>query len=162
MKFNEIRKVYADHMPSLTEQYKEDPHKVDPYIYDWASIFTPIEESMWSEIRAADLPMFPQLPVFNYFLDFANPFVKVAIECDGSQWHDAKRDAGRDKKLREAGWTVYRVPGKVCNRVLLCPAELKELELDETELANRVHDYLTTTARSVVFAIKRKHFEGSD
>lgn len=158
MKFKEIRKAYAQNMQSLTKQYKQDPHKVDPYIFDWASVFTPIEQSMWSEIRSADLPMFPQLPVFNYFLDFANPFVKVAIECDGAGWHDAEKDAERDKKLRRAGWTVYRIPGHMCNRVLLCPAELKELELDEEEFAQRVHDYMTKTARGVVMAIKQKHF----
>jgi len=160
MKFNEIRKAYADHMPDLQKQWEEDPSKVDPYIYDWASIFTPIEESMWAEIRAVGLPMFPQVPIFNYFLDFANPFLKVAIECDGAKWHDPVKDAKRDRKLREDGWTIYRVPGKVCNRVLLCPAELKELELDEDEFARRVQEYMTSTARSVVFAIKRKHFEG--
>jgi len=70
------------------------------------------------------------------------------------------KDAKRDRKLREDGWTIYRVPGKVCNRVLLCPAELKELELDEDELAERVHEYMTNSVHSIVFAIKRKHFEG--
>lgn len=158
MKFNEIREAYAKHLPDLKRQWDKDPETVDPYIYDWASVFTPIEESMWAEIRSVGLTMFPQVPVFNYFLDFANPFLKVAIECDGAQWHDPEKDAKRDRKLEREGWTIYRVPGKVCNRVLLCPAELKELELNDHEFAERVHDYMTNTGRSFVVAIKQKHF----
>jgi len=84
--------------------------------------------------------------------------VKVAIECDGAEWHDAERDAERDRKLKNEGWTIYRVPGSVCLKSLPCPAELKELELDEEEFLTRVHAYNTTTARSVVMRIKEKHF----
>jgi hypothetical protein len=158
MKFNEIRQAYAKNMASLHKQWKDSPYMIDPYFYDWASIFTPIEEAMWGEIRSAGLPMFPQVPVLNYFVDFGNPFVKVAIECDGADWHDAERDAERDRKLKNEGWIIYRVPGSVCLKSLPCPAELKELDLDEDEFLNRVHAYNTTTARSVVMRIKEKHF----
>lgn len=159
MNFYEIRQVYARNMSSLERQWKEHPTMIDPYFYDWASIFTPVEEAMWGEIRAASLPMFPQVPVLNYFVDFGNPFVKVAIECDGAQWHGGERDAKRDHRLNQEGWTIYRLPGYVCKKTLPCPAELKELNLDKDEFNDRVHAYNTTTARSVVMRIKAKHFE---
>jgi hypothetical protein len=160
MEFNAIRKAYAENLSDLKDQWAADPNCVDPYIFDWASVFTPIEEAVWGEIRAAGITMFPQLPVFNYFLDFANPFIKVAVECDGAQWHDAEKDRKRDQKLIADGWTVYRIPGKICNRVLLSPPELKELELSPDEFEQRVHEWMTTTATGVITAIKRKHFEG--
>ena len=37
------------------------------------------------------------------------------IECDGEFYHrDKSKDAARDAKLREAGWSVYRITGKDC------------------------------------------------
>ena len=40
---------------------------------------------------------------------------KVVIECDGEAYHrDKEKDRARDKKLREAGWSVYRISGKDC------------------------------------------------
>ena len=89
----------------------------DPYaIADWVSIFTPIEAAAWSDLRSAGLPMWPQLPVGRFFVDFGNPIAKVALECDGAAWHqDKAKDEARDAELRRMGWTVYRASGKVCN-----------------------------------------------
>ena len=55
-------------------------------------------------------------------VDFGNPIAKVALECDGAQFHDARKDAARDRKLAALGWTVYRVPGWQCLRDVELPA----------------------------------------
>ena len=37
---------------------------------------------------------------------------KIIIEIDGERWHDAEKDAIRDKKLNDAGYIVYRIKSK--------------------------------------------------
>jgi very-short-patch-repair endonuclease len=78
-------------------------------------VLTPIEQWLWHDIRALDLVMYPQYPVAGFFVDFANPKAKVAIECDGAEFHQVyEKDASRDAKLKSLGWTVYRISGNAC------------------------------------------------
>ena len=90
---------------------------VDPYAWDHEAgiVMTPIEMSLWSDIRRAGAVMYPQFPVGQFFVDFGNPCAKVAIECDGAMWHtDTERDARRQKKIEALGWVVYRFTGREC------------------------------------------------
>lgn len=98
---------------------------------DWVSVFTPIEASAWHDIRAYGLPLWPQLPVGRFFLDFGNPVAKVALECDGAQWHDEAKDRRRDTELQMLGWTIYRAPGWRCNKVMERPDDFQYLPEDE-------------------------------
>lgn len=47
-----------------------------------------------------------------YYLDFAWPEVRVAVEVDGYRWHSSRtaweRDRARLRELRRAGWTVVQ------------------------------------------------------
>ncbi|MCG2586513.1 endonuclease domain-containing protein [Massilia sp. TS11] len=114
--FRRIREVYARVLPFLMRNYEATGRMAfDPYFMDWK--FTPIEYSAWTDIRGAGLPFFPQVPVLNYFLDFACPFNKIAIECDGAAYHDPKKDAFRDQRLADEGWSVFRIPGHECRRI---------------------------------------------
>lgn len=101
---------------ALVDAGMETWFRCDPYrIADWASIFTPIESAIWSDIRCAGICMWPQLPVGRFFLDFGNPVAKIAIECDGHQFHqDKAKDAARDAELAALGWEVLRIPGWRC------------------------------------------------
>ena len=90
-------------------------------VYCWEEermiFMTPIEQWLWHDIRACDAVLYPQYPVLNFFVDFANPVAKVAIECDGKAYHqDKAKDAARDKRLTDAGWTVYRITGSDCRK----------------------------------------------
>jgi hypothetical protein len=88
---------------------------IDPYEVDWLSVFTSIEYALWQDIRQECLVMYPQYPVAGFFIDFANPLAKVAIECDGAAYHlDKAKDEARDAKLKSLGWTVYRITGRDC------------------------------------------------
>lgn len=95
---------------------KKNEWAIDPYAWDTGLIqMTPIESWLWHDLRAVDAVMYPQYPVAGFFVDFANPKAKVAIECDGEEYHqDEAKDAKRDAKLRDSGWTVYRISGKDC------------------------------------------------
>lgn len=87
----------------------------DPYAicHEWMHAFTPIENNVWSEIRFLGLRMYPQFPVINYFLDFADPIKKIGIEVDGKEWHlDKEKDLIRQRELEAIGWRIIRIAGK--------------------------------------------------
>lgn len=112
-----IRAFYSDIIPLIMAEQRNE-WAVDAYEWDGGKqmiIFTPIENWLWADIRECGAVFYPQYPVFNFFVDFANPVAKVAIECDGAAFHlDKAKDAERDKRLTDAGWTVYRISGKHC------------------------------------------------
>lgn len=89
---------------------------MDPYLWRNGMLhMTPIEEWLWTDIRANGAVLYPQYPVGRFFVDFGNPVAKVAVECDGKAFHqDVEKDARRDRELRSMGWAVYRVPGWLC------------------------------------------------
>lgn len=89
--------------------------KADRYFVDWSRIFTPIEELTWADIRSYPVYFFPQVPVGRRFVDFGDPILKVAIECDGRAYHNTLRDTLRDLELAEHGWTVYHLTGSECS-----------------------------------------------
>lgn len=110
-----LRKHYARHDGEIRAEAANE-WAIDPYEWDRGIMtMTPIEQWLWHDIRSEDAVFYPQYPIGRHFVDFANPATKVAIECDGAQWHtDAAKDALRDEELRAAGWTVYRITGRDC------------------------------------------------
>lgn len=100
-------------------QWPIDPYSFQP-LFMW--IWSEPERQAWDIIRSSALCFFPQWPELSgiqkepythYFLDFANPWIKVAIEIDGSQHlseHAQKKDRRRDKRLVDLGYTIYRIP----------------------------------------------------
>jgi hypothetical protein len=89
----------------------------DPYAWDFecAIRMTPIEAMMWFDIRHLGMVLYPQCPVDRYFVDYANPVARVAIECDGAAYHlDVERDRDRQAQIEALGWTVYRFTGRTC------------------------------------------------
>lgn len=116
--FKEIRSHYEVFERLIFKCSEKHPTKwASPYCgIDWIALFTPIEDQTWQAIRCyGKVPLYPQYPVGNYFIDFANPVYKVGIECDGKEWHtDKEKDGNRDLYLFKMGWTIFRIPGKDC------------------------------------------------
>ena len=113
--WNAIKAFYRSHEAKIMQSANE--WGVDPYSWeeDAGVTMTPIESAMWSDIRMEGAIFYPQYPVLSYFVDFANPVAKVAIECDGAEFHtDWKKDEVRDSNLRQIGWSVYRFTGSQC------------------------------------------------
>lgn len=117
-----VRAYYEFVQPDLNRA-KPWAWAYDPYEVDWPRVFTPIESALWCDIRSWGIPMYPQYPMEVldegrprvFYADFANPLRRVAIECDGKDFHsDAAKDKRRDELLRRAGWTVYRFTGAEC------------------------------------------------
>lgn len=111
-----LRAHYARFDPLIVTGPKNE-WAIDPYAWDGSRMLfmTPIEQWIWSEIRDANAIFYPQYPVGRFFVDFANPVARVAIECDGAAFHtDKAKDAARDAILARIGWHVYRAPGWLC------------------------------------------------
>ena len=88
--------------------------KLAPRCFPWLNQLTPIENEALDEIESTQLCMFPQFPVGKRWVDFGNPRIRVAIECDGKNWHNPNKDALRDAELSRLGWKVYHVTGAEC------------------------------------------------
>lgn len=73
-----------------------------------------LERKMARALAHAGIPFVREYQVGRYFIDFALVPIKVAIECDGSRWHDLNRekDRRRDNYLRSWGWLVLRYRGE--------------------------------------------------
>lgn len=112
-----IRAFYKHHESDILGE-REYEWAIDPY--EWRNVpgmiqLTKIESWFWSDIRLMGAVLYPQYPVGPYFVDFANPVAKVAVECDGAAYHiDKAKDRERDVKLQDMGWAVYRISGSDC------------------------------------------------
>lgn len=104
-----IRESYEQNMDWIIKEYP----KRDPYaIFNWCAHFTPIEYNVWHDIRCLCLPMYPEFPVENYFIDFADPVKKIGVEVDGKDWHkNIIKDRKRQNELENLGWKIFRIPG---------------------------------------------------
>lgn len=114
-RFMAIRNFYQRHHAEVMAAV--DVWHIDPYAWDHEGgiRLTPIESALWHDIRAEGLVLHPQYPVGRFFVDFGNPVAKVAIECDGAQWHqDKEKDASRQREIEALGWRVYRITGSAC------------------------------------------------
>lgn len=137
----------------------------DPYPVDWTLIFTPIEKYTWNAIRHTGLKFRPQYPVGKFFADFADPWKKIVIECDGKQFHqDKERDQQRDNLMKQDGWRVFRITGSACNRNLESPAELgeryQEYFLDDEQSRHEVRQWYLQTVDGLIAAISAKYYDG--
>jgi len=114
--WDRIRAHYKHHEIVIARAGASD-WGIDPYAWDHDAgiVLTPIESSLWTDIRSAGLVMYPQYPVGRRFVDFGNPVAKVAIECDGAAFHqDKQADEKRECEIRSLGWEIYRFPGWLC------------------------------------------------
>lgn len=75
---------------------------------------SPIELKLYEAMRREGLSPTPQFCIEGYFVDFAFPEARVAVEADGAAYHQGERrerDRKRDWVLRRLGWKVLRFYG---------------------------------------------------
>lgn len=154
--YNQIREHYRYLTPLIFERSEIHPRNwVSPYCdIDWMSLFTPIENQAWQAIRAiGKIPLYPQYPIKGYFVDFGNPYLKIAVECDGKEYHlDKDKDAKRDNNLMAAGWKVFRIPGSDCVRPV-SDDYYNISYIDESERYGVLDDFYQTTIEGLVKAL---------
>lgn len=105
---NKIREVYKEHVSAL-----ERGIRLSPYGLGITWEFSYIEDIVWGDIRYLGLPLYPQFPVLNYFIDFGDPKRKIGIEVDSRQWHkDKEKDKIRQRRIENTGWRIYRIKSR--------------------------------------------------
>ena len=147
----QIRKIYQKNHNLIMQ-----PRGVDPYFLDWE--FTPIEDALWGSIRFWSVPLYPEYPVLNYFVDFGNPYHRIALEADGKEWHDKEKDRERDLELLENGWKVFRVTGTEALRSFCQSdwrAKLFRNEISEREYWEKIEWWLLNTGDGVVYSLHK-------
>ena len=83
------------------------------FIPDLMESMTPIEKNIWELFRENGIIIYPQYPVLNYFIDFADPIKKIWIEVDGHDYHlDKDKDKRRELELNNQWWQIYRIDWK--------------------------------------------------
>ncbi|MCG2615260.1 endonuclease domain-containing protein [Terrimonas sp. NA20] len=119
-----IRQLYMEQLPKMIVAHERNSSSWSAHdLVDWRATFSPIEVIAWDLIKSRpNLVLYPQFPVFNYFIDFANPLLKVGLELDGKEFHDNATDRERDQMLAKYGWKIYRASGSL---------SMKDIELHE-------------------------------
>ncbi len=76
---------------------------------------SPIESRLYEAMLREGLAPIAQFCVHGYYVDFAFPGVRLAVEADGAAYHDGdvrhQRDGKRDWILGRYGWKVLRFHG---------------------------------------------------
>lgn len=135
--------------------------RISPYFIDWLKYFTPIEADAWMSIRGIGMPLVPQYPVLNYFLDFANPYRKIGLELDGRDWHDTTRDMDRDLSLWREGWRIFRIRGSEAFATKPTIDDFEAERLDDPDVQEQVADWMNNTGDGVIRALNEVYFRGN-
>ncbi len=80
---------------------------------------SPIEVKLYEAMSREGLSPVPQYGVEGYYVDFAFPKSRLAVEADGAEFHEGagrQRDRKRDWILRRYGWKVLRFHGSTIHQ----------------------------------------------
>jgi hypothetical protein len=146
-----IRNYYKAREDEINEACR-DGGWICPYHpgVDWLVYFSPIENEFWQALRAQTVPFFPQYPVGRRFVDFGNPYLRIALEADSHTWHDRDADKKRDAELAELGWRTYRVTSGELRRP---SPEWSDLPHDEVEAKRIAEDWICGTVEGLLMSI---------
>jgi len=97
-------------------------------------IESPLEEYLWDALEKEELSYLAkkQFEIGKYKIDIAFPVAKLAIECDGAEYHRSniqqlERDQKRDIYLARKGWRTMRFAGIEIRRdIKFCIKKIKE------------------------------------
>lgn len=150
-----LRGVRKSYTKKWTGRHRQDPYK---FGFQYAGM-TPIESNLWHMIRMFGLEMYPQFPVGKYYLDFANPFYKIALEADGKV-HNLEevreRDMRRTMELGEAGWKIYRITGRELNQPFFIQNE------DGEDVPSELSEFIMSLARNTTYVTGESRLVTSD
>ncbi len=94
-------------------EYAESPPDEDDKAVACESF---LERYFWAGAQIFLGNLIPQFPIGNFRVDWALPYLRLAIELDGKMSHASSeqivRDNERDKAIRREGWAVMRFSGK--------------------------------------------------
>lgn len=152
----ELRDFYQEHEKGIIAAAIQNPIQYYiSYIMNYHALFTPIERDAWNSIRCKGrVVLYPQYPVGQYYVDFGNPHLKIALELDGKEWHkDKERDQARDEEIEKLGWATFRITGTEMSRTKY-PEVIDLVNGDRDE----IEYWILETGDGVIEAIKQVYF----
>ncbi len=160
-KLDEIRMHYYVKQDEILESYPRClGHGITiKNIHD----LSPIEIRVYDMIKAYNLPLLPQYPVKNFFLDFGDPVKKIAIEVDSKTYHlDKLKDEVRQKEIEREGWTFYRIEGKYTYLEIHEYFEIKTggkfEEAQEDEKNEFIHNNMYKNSDCLILYLKDQYY----
>jgi hypothetical protein len=109
-----IREVYEIINPSIMKRAAIGDRN-HWYVLEWLFPFAPNARRMWGIIREIPMGLYPQYPVMQYFLDFADPYRRIAVFIEEkTRWESDEIDY-QDRLLITHGWKIFRIPIKVAD-----------------------------------------------
>lgn len=158
--WNMVRAGYRELLPEILKASEDRKRgRVNPYFMDWSQSFTPIEESAWMSIRSVGVPLYPQFPALDYFIDFASPYFRIGLELDGKQFHDPVRDRVRDQRLfDEEGWRIFRATGSESYVKFQVPEDFEAWQEESHEYKDALRHWLMNTADGLIRSIHLVYF----
>jgi len=151
------RKIIKEKYEKILPIIIKSKHKyINPYIVNWEKIMNENEFNLFQCFRVNNIPMYPQYPVLNYWLDFANPYFKVGIEADSNTYHKIENDIIRDIELKKLGWTIYHIPSSLSFCNISIDTSLLSKEENENEYYEQWYLYLNNTTEGVLNCIAKQ------
>lgn len=110
------RTVWTDEMRKAKSEWRKKLHEEHPEMHpnrklagNRSSMSYP-ERVAYEYLQSLGVEFEHQKRVIGFYPDFV--IGKTIIEIDGERWHNAEKDAIRDKKLNDEGYVVYRIKSK--------------------------------------------------
>lgn len=157
-----LRQYYMEMMPEIMSTGEKSKKRwVDGYPFNWE--FNKNERNLWHSIRTNQVVFYPEFPVFSFFVDFGNPFLKIGLEADSKAFHDVEKDKKRDLMLSKVGWTIFRLSYHESNRELTGLGELREKQIEMGQnVEAQIQDLILNSSEGVVQAIQYFYFNDND
>ncbi len=115
-KSGDLRGSLLDYMQDPPSVYGRSPELAEVSLTQRTAPFESMfEQKVFRHIKERGYHVVPQLPVGSRRLDLVvvGNGGRIAVECDGHQWHtsptDVASDARRDRDLRRMKWKVLRI-----------------------------------------------------
>jgi len=120
------------------------------------TIFTPIEERLLTALEAHQLTYEPQVHIGKYTVDFlvGTQTNKVIVECNGRAYHEASKDAERDKVLSREGYPICHFSGsEITADVDTCIAAIQKALSYSTYPSYTVDNDLDASQQAAVISV---------
>ena len=158
----QLKRLYLD---AYSTAVREKNYKLPTYLEDWRETLNEIEFKFYTDIKSIGVRLYPYYPVDNFTVDFANPFVKVAVIIRYKNSNNNKIQEKIDI-LKKNGWTVYAIESKSVTYsakelfIKMHPAMLLDLyELDHEKFLNFVNQNSSINSECLLYSIKERHFD---
>lgn len=105
---DEMRKAKSDWRKKLHEEHPE-MHPNRKLAGNRSKMSYP-EKVAYECLQSLGISFEHQKRIDGFYPDFV--IGSIIIEIDGERWHNPEKDSIRDKKLNDAGFTVFRIKSK--------------------------------------------------